>query len=174
MQRALEPYLAKEEAPLIVAAANPVRSEIRNQLTYKHTSPKVIERHPEALQDRELHALALDLLQAHERTSVDGVRTVFAALRATNPVRVATEPAQVLQAAREGRVEALLVGSGEVTQAFGELIEHGLADPPPASLLDDAAEQAIRETLQRGGAVHALPNDELPDMHSPIAAIMRY
>jgi hypothetical protein len=80
----------------------------------------------------------------------------------------------IIPAAYDGRVDALLLASGQrqwgsFDPVSGELALHEDAGPRDSDLLDLAAIQAIRH----GGTVYTIAQQHMPDL-APLAAILRY
>lgn len=118
---------------------------------YPRIWPHPVAGNPEHRSIRELHAAALDVMDGHvtglEERQLDRFR------QAAGTGRTADRPDQVLGAAREGRVDALLLDAERTTGA-----------------VDEVAEAAIVETLRHGGLV--VPVSGAPEI-GPVAALLR-
>lgn len=176
VNRVVSEYLQKVTAPLILVGLQPMLSLYRSANTYPNLYVHHIERNPDTTSPHELYHTACELIAELEQTPIDEAQNSYIALSATDTSRIASEPLEILRAAQQGRIGTLLVGSGELSHAFGEELASSMDGPPTIEKAADSdmAEAAIRETVLRGGKVYAVPDDQLPSYGSPLAAIMRY
>ena len=131
----------------------------------------MVEANPESLGADELRAAALALagprLDESRVASIERFRARAGASAdsGAGSGATSTDPAAILTAAREGRVETLLLVEGAKLPDCGAA---GSSAPPP-----DALDEAIKLTLRFGGAVVLVDPGELDEVEAA-AATLRY
>jgi hypothetical protein len=169
---ALRHTLAGHEAPLVIAASEPLASIYRRVSTYPHTASAVI---PGSADDTPDHVLA-----AEARKVLDGIYAdeigAFKALYATRASqgRATSDVAQAARAATYGAVDTLIVDmdaslSGHVSDDDGAVTFDAKPDGVNYSVLDEVA----RRALHSGARVIAARSADLP-AGGQLAAILRY
>jgi hypothetical protein len=171
IDQALRDLLGGRETPLILAAAEPLRSIYRAVQSYPHLTAAALTTNPEAMSDAELAAAARGILDGLFREELAEIRLLFE--QRANQGRATTDVAQAARAATRGAVQKLLIDIDEVMP--GTLDEDGavsFADRPcPASygVIDEIA----RRALLTGARVLGVRRADIPRGGS-LAAIMRY
>lgn len=157
--------------PVVLAAVDYLVPLYRSVSSLSSLAPEAIMGSPDSLSDEELHARALAIarasLEREKRAALERAVEQWAS------PRVVTEPASVLSAAAERRVETLfLAADGELwgTWRNGDGAEiHAARHPEDEDLLDLAA----AFTLRAGGAVHTVETALMPQREVAFA-ILRY
>lgn len=163
--------LVGEHAPLMIAATEPILSVYRGNSTYPGLVDRAIIGNPESTSPDELHRQALDTFEpihdAERRRAAERYQ------QRLGTGEISDEVKDVLVAASDGRVQTLLIKESATEQGiFNEqdrLVETDESLPGTEDLLNLAAIY----TLRASGAVHLMPEGEMPT-DSKIAAIMRY
>jgi hypothetical protein len=144
----------------------------REANAYQHLTGESVLVNPDQLSEAELHAAAWpiisDILDRQASSAVESFQELYGTGRASN------DPQVIEAAAREGRVETLLVAAQpwcwEQVTADTPVVQLGVhGDFSHCELLDRAA----ADSLSRGGHIHALPASEVPG-GGDIAAVFRY
>jgi hypothetical protein len=171
VDRALGEFLGGRETPVILAAAEPLRSIYRNVQTHPHFAASSIDTNPETMTDAELAAAARQVLDERFRAELSQMTELFA--RRSNEHRTTTDIAQAARAATWGAVQSLMVDidalvpgtvddDGRVSFAEGQ-------GPASYGIVDEIAVRA----LLSGARVIAARRDEVPG-GGDLAAILRY
>jgi hypothetical protein len=172
VDQALRPILKGEDAPLIIAAAEPLASIFRNTSSYGHVASQVIAG---SADDTANHVLAtearavLDNIYAEEIKDLAGL---FATRTAQG--RGTTDIAQAARAATYGAVDTLLVDiDAHVPGIVDELDGAVTFDETPDAVNYGVLDEIARRVLRSGGRVVAVRRDDIPGKGS-LAAILRY
>ena len=171
---ALEPVVQRQPAPVVVAAPPEIYGNFREIAGWKALLPDGITENPEALAPAELHARAWRLVEPVEQAARALWLERLKSLIATASGKATTRPAEIVEAARHGRVDTLFLADrshvwGRFDEKDDRVVVHADAEKGDDDLLDDAA----RMTLRRGGSITLADPAELPQ-GSPAAAILRY
>lgn len=172
IDRALHPYLAEMNLPLVFAGVEYLFPIYRDVNTYPHLLSSCVTGNPEQLGTVELHHRAETALESSRRTRLERDTTAFE--DSVGAQRSAELFADVLTAAHEGAVECLFVASDRSVWGRYEAEIDRLAmtypdDPSGEELLNLAAVQ----TLRHRGRVYSMPGVEVP--HKLVAAaLLRY
>jgi Bacterial archaeo-eukaryotic release factor family 3 len=168
--RHLRPVLAKESAPLVLAAVDYVHPIFQDLCSYPHLLPEGVNASPDSLVDSDLHRRALEIVtpKLHPRLASD--RKHYEKLRTTD--RIAFQIETVLPAAETGRIEALFAAQGAHVwgRANGDAAIQVHHNPQPGDR--DLLDVAVAKTIANGGVVHIVDANDVPS-HGPIAAILR-
>jgi len=124
---------------------------------------------PAAMTVEEIHAAAYAIMMPHLDADRQAVLERFAALQGSGDVRGLSVPADIVVAAHDGRVEALLLAEGVDLQGRYDAEARKVVVGQGGDLPDLAAAQ----TLRHGGAAYVLPREEMP-RGVELAAILRY
>jgi hypothetical protein len=169
---AVEPYVKRRAAPVILAARAEIRGHFREIAGWREIQHEGISENPDALADDELHRRAYALVEPKvgeaRAAALARLNTLLAAGKAT------TRPEEIVKAARYARVEMLFLNGdkhlwGRFEETEDRVVAHGTAAEDDVDLLDYAALM----TLRQGGAVMLVGPTDLPP-HSLTAAILRY
>lgn len=172
VDKALRPFLAGHERPLIVAASEPLASIYRSVSTYPHTAEAVIAGSADRTSEHEIAAAGREILDGIHAGRIEAVRRLFEARAAQD--RATTDIARAARAATFGAVETLVFDIDEIVHGtVGE--EDGavtFADGPCAGtygVVDEIASRALRS----GATLIAARRGDIPGGAS-LAAILRY
>jgi hypothetical protein len=171
VEHAIHGALAGQNAPLVLAAEEPLASMFRSVNTYPRLADEMIEGNPDQITDAELEddaILILDRLYSRE------LKAVIALYDELKPRRATTDVSFAAHAATAGAIEQLLVDLDAVVPGFvsdidGSVIYSASDDAETYSVVDEVA----RRALCTGAKVMGARKDELPD-RAPLAAILRY
>lgn len=166
--------LVTDQRPLILCAQPQLQGAFRTVAHLRCLLSEGLSDNPDALTDAELHRLALELMSPRFDAVWVEAKARFDQLAGEGTGRALTDPIEIVEAARYGRIDTLFLARGG--HLWGEIEERPeslsvrLADAPRGEeLLDYAAAQ----TLRQGGAVKLLPKNEVP-RHATMAAILRF
>jgi hypothetical protein len=172
IDRGLREHLEGETAPLVVAGVEYLLPLYREVNTYPALTDGSVAGNPDSLGEAALHAQAWAIV----KSVFDAERTALATRAAElwGSVRIATETEQVLDAARHGRVQDLLLAEGAHwwgthDEEMGRVELRTEPGPDAGDLLD----AVIADTLRHGGSVAALPRSEMPHGRDAVA-LLRY
>jgi hypothetical protein len=172
VEAGIRDLLARDGAPVILAAVDYVNS------IYRETNPSAelleewIAGNPDRMPPHELHQKAAPIARTHFRTAQDRVAAQYLELAHTG--RASNILADVLPAARQGRVDSLLVAVGvQVWGRFDPQTNTTSFTEQPTPDDEDLLNLAAVHTYTRGGSVYAVPPDEVPG-GKRLAAIYRY
>lgn len=161
-------YLRDERAPLVLAGVDYEVAQYRDVNRYPNLVATAVTGNVDQLSHAELHTRALPLAAQ----VLDRPRQVLLE-RLRSSALATTDLAAVLRAAREGRVEALLVRRDRLqwgtVDARGVIDEYPQRRPGAVELLG----VAVAEALDQGAVVLPAFEGELPDA-APIAALLRF
>jgi hypothetical protein len=172
VDQALRPFLSGLDAPLILAAAEPLDSIYRSVNSYPQLAPGGIGGNPERRPNAELAAAAREVLDDLYARELDAIHELFERRRSEG--RGLVDVGDVARAATFGAVDTLLIDidhvvSGSVDEETGAVT---LTDTPTAAAYGVLDEIARRAWLA-GATVLAVRREEVPDGGS-VAAILRY
>ena len=170
----LLPQLRNQNAPLVLACVDYLFPIYQQANTYPHLWPEHVPGNSDRCRPGELHLAAWHLVQPHfqekQRQALSRCRQLL------NGGQASGETAEIVAAAYYGRVATLFVATtcrlwGSFNPQTGEvqLLSQPELNPNSAELLNLAA----THTILNGGAVYAVPPDEVPG-HGMVAAIFRY
>ncbi|WP_153392587.1 baeRF3 domain-containing protein [Ornithinicoccus halotolerans] len=164
---AFEVLRARHE-PLVLAGLPEWVAAYREVSRYPHIARLALERNPDELDEQGLHELLWPLVR--ERVARDDEQQVERLRERLGTGRGSTDLPEVLRAAREGRVDTLLVAREACWSGHGE------GNSEPVVLLDgsdpcEQVEEAVSGTLVTSGQVRVI--DQLPD-EALVAAVLRY
>ncbi len=170
--RAIAPFVAGAQVPLILAATEPLASIYRGVDGSTTLAAQGIEGSPEGTSDADLATAARVVLDGLYAEQLAEVRGLFGARRSEG--RASTDLAQVARAATIGAVDTLFVDidetiPGHVDEATGAITLDTADDAFDYGVVDELA----RRTLLAGGRVLAVRRADIPDEAS-LAAILRY
>jgi hypothetical protein len=166
--RALHEVLGEDRPPLVLAGARPLQALYRAASTYPHLLESGIEGNPELIGGDRLHRQSWAIAEPELRRGAAAAVTRFRHLQGTG--RTSSDPEEIRRAARDGRVETLLVGQSACAGRPGpgrSVLRLGSA--PQA---EERLESTVVDTLSRAGAVFVVPDADLPGS-SPTAAVLR-
>jgi hypothetical protein len=163
--------LSQQNAPLVLAAAEPMASMFRSLNTYPRLADETIEGNPEQRTDAELEDAAIPVL---DRLYSRELKAVIALYDQLKPRRATTDVSYAAHAATAGAVDQLLVDldaviPGLVSDLDGSVTYAASDDAETYSVVDEVA----RRALSTGARVLGARKEELPE-RAPLTAILRY
>lgn len=169
---ALHAQLKDEHIPLILASVGYLAPIYRGANTYPYLVEDIVEGNPIELKADALCAQASRLVEPHLHRARREALAHYTELFGTR--LTSDEPADILAAAFDGRVQVLLLNTkvqrwGNYEPRTKTLAPELLPDRDGEELLNRAA----IETLRRHGQCFALPPEEMPN-HVACAALFRY
>lgn len=163
IDRGLHDYLREESAPLVLAGVESSWPIYREANTYPHLLEDGVAGNPDRTKPGDLHQQAWKVVRKALPDPVPALNDRFAQLASTEPKRVSRDIGEIVRAADEGRVEALLIASdrmcwGEWDRESGRVNVHGKRRANSEDLLN----VALIKTLANDGQVCVIPADEVP------------
>ena len=163
--------LSQQNAPLVLAAEEPMASMFRSLNTYPRLADETIEGNPEQRTDAELEDAAIPIL---DRLYSRELKAVIALYDQLKPRRATTDVSYAAHAATAGAVDQLLVDldaviPGLVSDLDGTVTYAASDDAETYSVVDEVA----RRALSTGARVLGARKEELPE-RAPLTAILRY
>ena len=171
VEHAMQSVLAGRNAPLALAAEEPLASMYRSLNTYPRLADEIIEGNPEERTDAELEDAAIPIL---DRLYSRELKAVIARYDELKPRHATTDVSYAAHAATAGAIDQLLVDldavvPGLVSDIDGSVTYSASDDAETYSVVDEVA----RRALYTGARVMGARKEELPD-HAPLTAILRY
>ena len=171
VEHAVQGALAGQNAPLVLAAEEPLASMFRSVNTYPKLADEMIEGNPDQITDGELEDAAIPIL---DRLYSRELKAVIALYDELKPRRATTDVSYAAHAATAGAIDQLLVDldaviPGLVSDIDGSVIYSASDDAETYSVVDEVA----RRALYTGARVMGARKEELPDRAS-LTAILRY
>jgi hypothetical protein len=167
----MQSVLAGRNAPLALAAEEPLASMYRSLNTYPRLADEIIEGNPEERTDAELEDAAIPIL---DRLYSRELKAVIARYDELKPRHATIDVSYAAHAAAAGAIDQLLVDldavvPGLVSDIDGSVTYSASDDAETYSVVDEVA----RRALYTGARVMGARKEELPD-HAPLTAILRY
>ncbi len=171
---ALQPFLAKQNIPLILAGVDYLHPIYREANSYPHLTGQGIIGNPEELSPQDLHRQAWQILQPQFDAEIEEAAGLYLHFEGTN--RATTDLKEIVSAAHYGRIEVLLMAldahqMGTFDRETG--VVHLGEEANPDGEVIDLVNHAIRRTLLAKGSVYAVSPDQVPD-GALMAAVLRY
>jgi hypothetical protein len=172
LDRALQPLLHDEQAPLVLAGVEYLLALYRMANTYPHLLDEQMAGNPEHLSVGALHERAWALVQPY---FLRAQQAALARYRERVGTGWATDDTQeILRAARAGRVADLFIAGaaeqwGVVASDTATVTVHPTAEAGDENLVELAA----TATLAASGDIYVLDPDAMP-RNRPLAALFRY
>jgi len=170
---AVQRVTARTGRPVVVVAGAKTGGHVTGRLTGSGVEVLgTVELNPTGATEDDLHAAAGAVGAARSDSVREHALALFTALHEQADARARVDPADVLRAAHEGRVETLLVAAG--CEVFGRYDvttgEVSLADDLAGAGGDLLGVAAVR-TIVHGGTVHVVDRHRLP---GPVGAVLRF
>lgn len=172
INRALDPLLCNETAPLLLAGVDYLLPIFRKTSSYAH----IVERHLtgnfDLLTSHQLHERSWEIMRPYfDRPQ----REAFEKLRAfLGTGKASVDTAEVAVSATTGKIEALLVDAGQEQRGtFAANMTKAQVCDRVCNTGEDLVNLAVAETFEHGGVVYSAAPNQLPD-GAAIAAIYRY
>ncbi|MBE2224373.1 MAG: hypothetical protein IAF02_22725 [Anaerolineae bacterium] len=170
----LKEIFHEQQAPLVLAGVDYLLPIYHKVSDYAHIMPDGITGSPEHLQPELLKEQAWSIVEPYFRQETEKLVATYQQFADTDTASDNVE--EIVAAAFNGRVDRLVLSVdtqvwGTFNRDTGKVVydQEGQSQEDHFPLLDFAAMQ----TLQNGGAVYALSQDEMPTK-SAIAAVFRY
>jgi hypothetical protein len=170
--KAVRRRLAGDPAPVVLVAEPDLAGHVRNAGDWPELLPDFVSRHPARMDHQELHDAALAILPPEDAKAEPVLDRIKARLGTAEPT-VAIRLEEILAAARDGRVDSLLIAAdetiwGHFDEGRGIAAARGTPDGE-----EDLLNLAAVMTLATGGTAFSLPRAQLP-RSVPAAAALRY
>lgn len=169
---ALRPVLSGRQEPLILAAAEPLRSIYRSVNSYPEFTAQMIETSPARIPEHELANAARPILDQLHSASIEAFNELYR--ERENEGQASTDIATAARAATFGAIDTLIVDIdddliGQIDEQSGAVSFVEKASADSYSIVDEIA----RRTLATGGTVIG---ERKADIHGggSLAAILRY
>jgi hypothetical protein len=171
VEQAVSDVVAGRNAPLVLAAAEPLASIFRSVNTYPRLVDEMIDGNPDQVSDGELEDAAIPIL---DRLYSRELKAAIALYDELKPRRATTDISYAAHAATAGAIDQLLVDldavvPGLVSDVDGSVTYSASDDAETYSVVDEVA----RRALFTGARVMGARSEELPD-RAALAAILRY
>lgn len=170
----LSAWLVNEHAPLLLAGVDNLLPLYKEVNSYPHLLEEVITGNPEMLRAEELHQRGWTIVQPLFQQARRQAGAEYQRLIRNDSKKAANDPLQIIQAAFNGRIETLFVALGQ--RLWGRFDpETGTVDlhQEKGGGDGDLLNIAIIQTMMNGGAVYAVPLEEMPSRNI-LAAVYRY
>lgn len=171
VEAAIKPVLAGRTTPLVLAGVETIVSLYREADTYAHTLSESISGNQAHRARGEAAGDARRLVESRFNGEIRGRLERVASLRGAG--LSSTDVAEISQAAKEGRVETLMVDVEN--EIYGQLGDKAVGSAPDAATAStyDLLDELVGLTLRKGGEVFGVVEDKLPK-GVKAAAIFRY
>jgi release factor family 3 len=170
VDRALRELLGGDQAPLVLAGVRSLQAIYHQANTHPQLLATGVDGSPRDMSPDQLHHRVWPLVEPVLRRHEAAAASAYRALHGTG--RTSSDPAEVLAAAQQGRVETLFLSTD--TPEWRPSLDAGplvrLGDTPSAGERIDLVAVA---TLRNAGTVYAVPASRMPDT-DPVAATLRY
>lgn len=165
-------YLEGRDDPLIFAGVEYLFPVFKEAIHYKNLLPEPVTGNFDDASIEEIHKPAKEIAGAyfHQETSqaIEDYNDAYGRNRATDDLET------ILQAAQMGAVDTLLIREG--TPMWGHVDSEGHIqkdDSPTESSLDLLDEAAV-ETLEKGGDVFTVSDEDFPAKNGSVVAKLRF
>lgn len=171
---ALAAKLARDPRPVVVVADAKIGGHVRNDVALAPLVAGFVEVNPATLDETDLLAAASAVMQPLHDKAVDAALERLDTLLGREHATACIDPATIVAATREGRVDQLFlvrdaVLRGTFDPETGVVLITDAAETGTLDLLDKAAQMALRN----GGVVWLVAQDRLPEGVA-MAASLRY
>jgi hypothetical protein len=156
---------------LVIAAVRRRQALYRKVSTYPHLLAPGVDGNPRDTDLDLIHRLSWTIVEPELRGHEDTSANTYRALLGTG--RTTSRPSEVLTAAEQGRIDTLFVSTDTSWRQQGGAEEASLIFLERSPCLAEQLDLAAVATLQRGGAVFAVPPHRMPDA-APVATTLRY
>ncbi|MEN8614237.1 hypothetical protein ABFB09_02985 [Dehalogenimonas sp. THU2] len=172
VDRGLQEVLKEEKAPLVIASVDYLQPIFKKASYYSNILSQGIDGNPDKVNADVLQRQAWQIVKPH---FLQGQEKAYAQyVNATGPGPSASDPAQIIPAAYDGRIDTLFVAQGIERWGIFDVEEHRVKlESEPSNGAVDLVEYAVKKTLINGGNVYALKEEEIPSP-TGLAAVFRY
>jgi hypothetical protein len=168
---ALAAHLARDPRPVVVVADAAIGGHVRNDVALAPMVAGFVEVNPATLGEADLLAATSEVMQPVHEKAVNAALERFDTLMGRKDATACVDPAQIIAAARDGRVDQLFIARDGVLR--------GSPDPKTGALqvsedgTQDVLDAVAKTALSSGGAVWVVDPDRLHQA-SAMAAVLRY
>lgn len=172
IDKALQPFLAREHAPLLLAGVEYYAPLYRSVSSYRYIMDEVLHGNVDMVSQQAIHERSWKILGPFFRKRVSDARDQAEEMRASGLFSEDIE--YIVKCSGFGAVALLFVSL--------EAVRWGKVDPVTKTVemheqyrLGDTCllDYAARQTLLTDGTIYVVPTEEVPD-HRPAAALLRY
>ncbi|NNH71330.1 hypothetical protein HLB23_15910 [Nocardia uniformis] len=177
---AVDRHLADRAIPLVLIADPELTGQFKKRTNLGEQLAGTVETNPAALDIEKLHATAYEVVRPRFEAGQRAALERAAQLLADGPTKVAVTIGEVVRAAFQGRVDALLLTAGaEELGRFDEMTDAVETHSEPGTSVVDLTEYATVRTLENKGDVYILQPEEIAGLfESQVAptsiAVLRY
>jgi hypothetical protein len=171
---ALDAATARQPLPVVLVADATLAGHVAQASSLGPLLAGVVDTNPEALDVAQLHEAAYAVMRPRLDAARGAAVERFAAWRGQNDQRAVADDAAVVQAATQGRIDTLLLRPDPTLWGHYDP-DTGTVTPaaPGDSTSEDLYEKAALLTVEYGGTVHVLAEQDLPDLRYG-AAVLRF
>lgn len=170
--KAVRRRLAGDPAPVVLVAEPELAGRVRSAGDWPELLPDFVNHHPARMSDEDLHGAALAVLPPEDAKAEPVLDRIKARLGTAEPT-VAIRLEEILAAARDGRVDSLLIAADETIWGHFDGDRGVAAARGTPTGEEDLLNLAAVMTLATGGTAFSLPRARLP-RSVPAAAALRY
>jgi hypothetical protein len=162
-----------DQAPLVLAGVERNVGIFRQVSSYKKIPEGFIDGNPELMNAKQLHAQALSIVEPHFRREEESARQQFEKLGGSD--RVTTDPAAIVTAAENGRIDTLFLKKGHrLWGRFDRALNAPQVHDRPSDGDQDLTCSAAEQTFLNGGAVFLCADEVDIPRQAAMAALLRY
>jgi len=161
-----------DQAPLVLAGVERNIAIYRQVSSYKKIPDGFIDANPELMSPKQLHAEALAIVEPFFQKQEEIARHQIEKLGGSD--RVSTDPAVIVTAAQNGRIDTLFLRKGmQLWGSFDQAQNQTRLHPRKENGDLELASVAAEQTFANGGAVFFCDGDHVP-RDTPMTALLRY
>ena len=173
VNRGIMEKIASQTAPLVLAGVDYLLPLYTIANKYPHLNENGVTGNPEELSSDELHKAAWEVIAPQVRVQLDKATEKYRQIAGEE--KATTDLTEIILAAYHARIDTVFVTLnnqvwGSFDPASYQINLQEERDPKSRDLLDFVA----LHTLLNGGSVYAVPQEDMPEIDQPIAAILRY
>ena len=171
---ALAAHLARDPKPVVVVADAPVGGHMRNDVALAPMVAGFVEVNPATQDEADLLAAASSVMQPLHDKAVDAALERLDTLLGRKDTTASIDPAHIVTAARDGRVDQLFLARDAVLRGTfdAETAAVRVTDESKSGTLD-LIDKAAQLAVGNGGTVWLVAQDRLPE-DAAMAACLRY
>ncbi len=170
--KAIRRHLGGDRAPVILISEPEMAGHVRSAGDWPELLPDFVNHHPARMSDEALHSAALAVLPREDAKAEPVLDRIKARLGTAEPT-VAIRLEEILAAARDGRVDSLLIAADETIWGHFDEDSGVVAARGTPTGEEDLLNLAAVMTLATGGTACSLPRAQLPRA-VPAAAALRF
>jgi hypothetical protein len=171
---ALAAHMTRDPKPVVVVADAGIGGHVRNDVALAPLVAGFVEVNPATLDEADLLAAASAVMQPLHDKAVDAALERLDTLLGRGDATACIDPASIVAAARDGRVDQLFIAQDAVLRATfdPETGAEQVTDSAKSGTLD-LLDKAAQMTLANGGAVWLVAQDRLRE-DTAMVAVLRY